>query len=227
MSQSILIVAAHPDDEVLGVGGAAARHTEEGDTVTILILGEGVSARTGVAEADVAAQQNELKEHATAAAKIVGAQTPILKQFPDNAFDTIALLAIIHEIETVINETKPSLVYTHHAGDVNVDHRITADAVLAAVRPMAAASTQEVRAFEIASSSEWNFNRSRFAPNVFVALTENQLKKKVDALRAYKNEIRTFPHPRSPEYLEALAKVRGGQSGQRAAESFELIYRRI
>ena len=123
-------------------------------------------------------------------------------------------------------EISPTIIYTHHIGDTNIDHRITAEAVDAVVRPMEGNTIMEVRAFEVPSSSEWNFTRTPFRPNIFVSLTEGQLKKKIDAMKEYTSEIRTFPHPRSSEYLESLARVRGGQSGFHAAEAFMLVYAR-
>jgi LmbE family N-acetylglucosaminyl deacetylase len=224
---SVLVVAAHPDDEVLGCGGAVARHVEEGDSVKILIAGEGISSRVGIQSNAVAKQQMELRSAACQAAQILGASTPILKQLPDNRFDEIPLLKIIQMIELVIRESEPTLIYTHHASDVNVDHRILSAAIEAAARPMEHSCIQEVRAFEVPSSSEWNFTRPLFCPTVFVSLTERQLRKKIDAMRCYTSEIREFPHPRSPEYLESLARLRGAQSGACAAEAFALVYRRI
>jgi len=225
-AHNVLVVAAHPDDEVLGAGGAIARHREEGDSVIVLILGEGIVSRAGVSKGEALKQQKKLQTDAVSASAVLGAPSPMLRSFPDNSFDSVPLLSIVREIETVVKETKPDLIYTHHAGDVNIDHRVVAEAVDAVVRPLENARLTEVRAFEIASSSDWNFTRSAFRPNIFVALSEVQLQKKIDAMRAYTSEIRPFPHPRSPEYLEALARVRGGQSGFRAAEAFALIYAR-
>lgn len=226
-ARNILVIAAHPDDEVLGCGGAIARHREEGDTVRVLILGEGIASRTDISKEEVAIQQKKLLADAVSANAILGVPAPQLRSFPDNSFDSVLLLSIVQEIETVMKDTTPDLIYTHHAGDVNIDHRIVSQAVEVAVRPMEGGCVLEVRAFEVPSSTEWNFVREPFRPNVFVQLTEVQLNKKIDAMRAYKSEIRAFPHPRSPEYLEALARVRGGQSGSRAAEAFSLVYVRV
>jgi LmbE family N-acetylglucosaminyl deacetylase len=223
--RNILIIAAHPDDEVLGAGGAIARHVEEGDSVSVLIFGEGIASRKG--ERAIGKQQQQLYADARKAHKILGVKATSLKSFPDNAFDSAPLLSLVHEIEAAIRKTSPHIIYTHHGSDTNVDHRIVREASDAAVRPMNGRRLEEVRAFEVPSSTEWNFTREPFCPNVFVALSENQLKKKIHSLRAYRSEIRTFPHPRSPQYLEALARVRGGQSGNRAAEAFELVYRRV
>ena len=222
----VLVVAAHPDDEVLGAGGAIARHIEEGDDVSVLILGEGIAAREGLTADEVNKQQAALEMQTVDAMNILGLQAPRREKFADNAFDSVKLLSIIQSIEKVMRDADPELIYTHHAGDVNVDHRITAEAVDAAVRPMKEQRVREVRAFEVPSSSEWNFTRDQFKPNVFVALTEGQLQKKINAMRAYGSEMRDFPHPRSARYLDALARVRGGQSGSEAAEAFELVYKR-
>lgn len=223
---SILVIAAHPDDEILGGGGAITRHIDEGDSVTVLILGEGYAARD-VSKKELKTGQEQLEVCAKKALAVLGAPAPLRRALPDNAFDTVPLLSVVKEIEKVIADTKPEIIYTHDAGDVNVDHRIVSQATEAAVRPMEGSSIREVRAFEVPSSSEWNFTRPAFRPNVFVALSEEQLKKKIAAMNAYTSEVRGFPHPRSPEYLEALARVRGGQSGSTAAEGFSLLYRRI
>lgn len=223
-ARKVLVIAAHPDDEVLGCGGVIVRHVEEGDKVKVLILGEGITSRKGLGKPAIQKLQKELYARARKVLKILGAGEPLLVKLPDNQFDSVPLLSIVHEIEKVIQEFRPDLVYTHHHGDVNVDHRLASEATEAAVRPLPEGCVREVRMFEVPSSSEWNFTRTPFQPNVFVALTELQLKKKIDAMRAYTSEIRKFPHPRSAEYIEALARVRGGQSGTRAGEAFELLY---
>lgn len=225
--EKILVIAAHPDDEVLGCGGAMARHIEEGESVIILVLGEGIAARAGVPAVEIQEAQEKLYADMRASHRIIGAGEPRTCALPDNAFDSVPLLSVVHEIEKVMADIQPTLIYTHHGSDTNVDHRIVAQAVDAAVRPMQGNVLREVRAFEVPSSTEWNFTRPQFRPQVFVALSEGQLKKKIDAMNAYASEVRAFPHPRSSEYLEALARVRGGQSGFRAAEAFEMVYRRI
>lgn len=225
-TRNVLVIAAHPDDEILGAGGAMARHREEGVTVSVLIIGEGIASRADIPKKEVAIQQKKLQANSVSANAVLGASAPKILSFPDNALDSVPLLSIVREIEEVIKNTSPALIYTHHRGDVNIDHRIVAEAVDAAVRPMEGNSVHEVRAFEVPSSSEWNFTRAPFRPNVFVALSEAQLQKKIRAMRAYESEVREFPHPRSPEYLESLARVRGGQSGYKAAEAFELVYLR-
>lgn len=222
----ILIVAAHPDDEVLGCGATIARHKEEGDTVWVVILGEGITSRKHLSSAKKKSEMRKLYASAKSANIILGADRLILKKFPDNTFDSVPLLTIIHAIEMIADEFKPDIIYTHHITDVNIDHRRTAEAVEAVVRPSARSRIKEVYSFEVPSSTEWNFMKaSVFRPNVFINI-ESFLDKKLKAMSQYRSEIRSFPHPRSLEYLKALAQVRGGQAGMLAAEAFELVYLR-
>ncbi len=226
MSKNILVIAAHPDDEILGCGGTMAVHATNGDRVTILILGEGITSRKGDEQAT--GKLEELSQHARDAQIIVGATQLYFGNFPDNMFDSVPLLTIVQKIEEVAEICKPEIIYTHHHGDVNVDHRMTSDAVQAAFRPMEHTTVNAVYAFEIASSSEWNFrNTTAFRPNVFVALTDQSLAKKLEAMSAYSGELRDFPHPRSLPYLTAQATLRGSQVGFPKAEAFELVYHRI
>jgi N-acetylglucosamine malate deacetylase 1 len=223
----VLVIAAHPDDEVLGCGGAIARHREEGDTVHVLIMGEGIASRAGIPADKIKQEQKTLRSHMARAHKLLGTSGYMHLALPDQRFETIPILDITHIVEDAIRKYNPEIIYTHNGGDINLDHTTLARAVESAVRPGTYPSIKEVRAFEVPSTTEWNFVRERFAPNVFISLTERQLKKKIDAARKYIFEMRDFPHPRSREYLESLARVRGGQSGFCAAEGFELVYRRI
>jgi len=222
-NRRILVVAAHPDDEILGCGAATARHAAEGAVVWTLILAEGITSRAGLSEGQKQAQLKKLHAQARKANAAVGVKKLILRSFPDNRLDTVARLDVIQEIEAVIRELKPDTVYTHSSSDLNVDHQIVAESVRAACRPLPGSSVKRVLAFEVPSSTEWRFDASSaFHPNVFVDVTRH-LAKKLAALRAYGGEMRPFPHPRSATYVSALAAVRGGQSGSRAAEAFCLI----
>lgn len=220
-----MVVAAHPDDEVLGCGATIAKHVSSGDRVWVLVLGEGITSRQSLSSREKKELVVELHRDARKASKILGVEKLILKHSPDNQFDSIPRLQIIHQIEEVVEQFKPDMIYTHHHGDVNIDHRRTVEAVEVAARPARDTSMNEIFSFENPSSTEWNFAKPKaFRPNVFVALNKTFLKKKVSAMEAYASEMRTFPHPRSPEYLEALAAVRGGQVGFERAEAFELLY---
>lgn len=225
-NKKVLVVAAHPDDEILGCGATMAKHVAAGDEVRVLILGTGITARKEVATAQQAELLNNLTECAKSANSAVGVKNIVLKDFPDNKFDSVPLLDIVHSIEEIVSDFGPNIIYTHHYADVNIDHRKTAEAIQSVARPMQGSPIEKVLAFEIASSTEWNFRQSpRFMPNVFMDVS-GFLDKKLDAMRCYKGELREFPHPRSLEYLKAIATVRGGQSGMMAAEAFELMYSR-
>lgn len=224
-SKRILVVAAHPDDEVLGCGAAIAKHKSRGDAVWVLILGAGITSRRNLSENQKTKALAALKRDAEAAHKILKTDRLIFKNFPDNSFDCVPLLEIIHAVEETAEKFKPDVIYTHHGGDVNVDHRLVSEAVEATARPLKSPIKREVLSFEIPSSTEWNFSkRPAFRPNVFCEIDQGTLDKKIRALKKYRSEIRRFPHPRSPEYLRALSVVRGGQSGFHLAEAFELIY---
>ena len=222
----VLVVAAHPDDEVLGCGGTLARLART-SAVRVLILGEGITSRAGLTEEQMAEQVAQLRRDAATAAVVLGVPTPTHRAFPDNAFDSVQLLRLVHAVEAEVAALAPTRVLTHSAGDVNVDHRLTRDAVEAAVRPLATSPVETVLGFEVPSSSDWNVTRPRFAPNVFYALLDHHVLAKVDAMACYRSEARPAPHPRSEQNLRALARVRGGQCGREWAEGFELVYQRV
>jgi len=218
-----LVIAAHPDDEVLGAGASIARWLDEGRKVNLAILGEGATSREATNRRAVAV----LERTAIEAARRLGAAPPRFLGLPDNRFDSLPLLEIVQRVESLIEEFQPELVLTHHGGDLNVDHALTFRAVLTALRPMQGGRVRELRTFEIASSTEWAFGRFEpaFRPNCFVEVSAT-LQRKLDAMECYESEARAFPHPRSSQALEALARTRGAQSGFMAAEAFETIWRR-
>lgn len=219
-ARKVLVVAAHPDDEILGCGGAMARHARAGARVWSLILGEGVTSRRGLSAAARRRALKDLHAVATKANRIVGVERVLLSKFPDNRFDSIARLELVHAIEAAAEALQPDLVYTHGPADLNVDHQETCEAVKTAFRPLPGASVREIRLFEVPSATEWRFDAGRaFHPDTFVDVAAT-LDLKVKALAAYGAEMRPFPHPRSETYVRALAQVRGGQSGLRAAEAF-------
>jgi LmbE family N-acetylglucosaminyl deacetylase len=216
----ILVVAAHPDDEVLGVGATVARRAATGDTVHMAILGEGITSRPGADRTAVCALQDD----ARAVAGMLGAKSVVFGELPDNRFDTVALLDIVQRVEGWVRELDPEVVYTHHPGDLNVDHRLTFQAVLTATRPVPGCRVREVYAFEIASSTEWAFGRlaAPFSPTVFEDVAST-IDLKVACLERYRGEHRAFPHPRSGEALRAIARRWGSVVGLPYAEAFELI----
>ena len=219
MSDNVLVVAAHPDDEVLGCGATIARHTAAGDRVHILILADGVGARQG----NHGNTSQTRVRAAEAAAAILRAEQPRLLDLPDNRLDSSPLLDIVQRVEAVVTEVKPKILYTHHAGDLNIDHRITHQAVMTACRPVPGACWRRILCFEVASSTEWQTPSAAdaFLPNWFVDVTET-LTHKLDALQAYAAELRPWPHPRSLQAIEHLARWRGANVGLEAAEAFML-----
>ena len=218
-----LVVAAHPDDEVLGCGATVAGLSDTLDVFTG-ILGEGISSRYPTREAAPGEALGGLKDDAKAAARILGVSDVFFGELPDNRFDTVALLEIVKVVEAWVERFKPEVVYTHHPGDLNIDHAITFRAVLTATRPMVDCPVREIYAFETLSSTEWAFQYFTpvFRPNTFVDVTDTH-ELKVKALEAYRGEIRAFPHPRSPEALKATAQRWGSVIGAEYAEAFELV----
>lgn len=216
---SVLVVGAHPDDETLGAGGAIARWTAEGRRVDLLVLGADTSSR---GEAGAVATPDGPSE-CERAADVLGISRVRREHLPDNRFDRLELLEVVRRVEAVIEELRPSLVLTHHRGDLNVDHRIAHEAVLVATRPVPGCPVSTVLAFEVLSSTEWSFGVGEtFAPNVFVDVTTT-LETKVRALGQYRSEHRPAPHARSVEAVRALAQLRGATAGLPAAEAFELV----
>ncbi len=219
----ILVVAAHPDDEALGCGGMIARHTMEGAAVSVLFLADGETARGADKASGIALRQ----EASRAACHVLGVTDVRFLTFPDNRMDTVPLINIVQAIESVSDDIGPALIYTHHAGDVNIDHQITHRAVLTACRPIAGRSVRCIRSFEVLSSTEWatpSFSPA-FRPTLFCDIA-SQMDAKLAALHCYAAEMREYPHSRSREAVVALARYRGVMAGLTAAEAF-MIEREI
>lgn len=222
MNQTVLVVAAHPDDEVLGCGATIARHAARGDRVHILILAEGATSRRAKRDRGANARAlSQLADCAQRAGRILGAKSVTLEDLPDNRLDSVDLLDIAKLVERHVERLSPTTVYTHHSGDLNVDHRRIHEAVATACRPLPDAAGRRLLLFEVPSSTEWQLPGSRppFLPNCFVDVSRT-LALKLKALRVYAQEMRAFPHPRSLRAVEHLAKWRGASAGLVAAEAF-------
>ena len=222
MAKSILILAAHPDDEVLGCGGTIAKMVDEGAVVNVAFFADGVFSREG----DQVARAGELKIRRSTAKKacdILGVKSVVFGDFPDNRMDTVALLDIAKVVESQIAEYQPDTVFTHHAGDVNIDHRRIHEAVVTACRPQSGHSVKTLLCFEVPSSTEWQLPGSAppFMPNWFVNISAT-INRKMAALEAYATELREWPHPRSIQGIKHLAHWRGATVGVDAAEAFIL-----
>jgi LmbE family N-acetylglucosaminyl deacetylase len=220
----MLVIAAHPDDEVLGCGATAARLVAEGNDVHFAILGEGITSRHANRDDADSAQLASLHRQAQAAAAKLGVKNLTMDKFPDNRLDQVPLLEVVKAVEELVDRLKPEAIYTHHGGDLNVDHGVIHRAVLTATRPMTGQPVREIYAFEVPSSTEWAFQRLEpaFRPNVFVDVSRT-LEAKIAAMECYETEVRKFPHPRSPEALRAIATRWGSVTGCLAAEAFELV----
>ncbi len=220
INKKILVVAAHPDDEILGCGGTIAKVSSD-NKVQALILGEGMISR------DLEKKESlllKLKENAIKAQKILGINESYFENFPDNSFDTVPLLEIVKKVEEFINKINPDIIFTHHHADLNVDHRITLQAVLTTCRPQPNFKHPDIYCFEVPSSTEWQILTAEniFKPNVFIDIA-NTIEKKLTALENYKTEIKEYPHSRSIEGVRIMAQDWGRKVGKKFVEAFELI----
>lgn len=221
----VLVVVAHPDDEVLGCGGTIARHAAAGDEVHIVILGEGITSRDR--QRDRAGRRRALLalgRDAHRAAAMLGSASLTLHALPDNRFDTVPLLDVVKVVERERTRVQPAIVYTHHPNDLNVDHRVTADAVQTTFRPLPGEPPTVILACEIPSSTEYQspLLPGVFVPTVYVDVAAT-LARKCEAIDAYRSERRAYPHPRSGKALEIIAQRNGLAVGLHAAERFALV----
>ncbi len=222
MSDIILVAAAHPDDEILGCGGTAARLANEGAKVYTLLLGQSIAARhEGGDKTKYQEQIEQLKKCMNTANGAIGVQEVFSFDFPDNKFDTVALLDIVKTVENIKNKIKPNIIFTHYEKDLNIDHRITYEAVITATRPVASETVKKIYSFEVLSSTEWHYPVA-FSPDTFFDIS-NTMEQKQKALSFYETELRPFPHPRSLEGAELNAKVWGMKTGVGCAEAFKTV----
>lgn len=221
MPDRILVVAAHADDETIGCGGAIHRHASSGDRVGAICFTDGVGAREDAGRAAV-----RRREAAESAASRLGFEWIAAREFPDNELDSLPLLRLVKYVESIKASFDPKIVYTHHPGDLNVDHRVVFRATLTAFRPQPGERLGELRCFEVASSTEWNAPECEkpFAPNLWIDIS-GHWEAKVEALTEYDEEMRRPPHPRSVESLDALSRWRGAQAGLDRAEAYHVIRR--
>lgn len=211
----VLIIAAHPDDEISGCGGTVALHAKSGDAVTSVIVCEAESLRYGK-------EGVGMHSHSMSAAKKIGVSDLRLLDFPDQKLDTLTLTDIITPLEQIVREVKPNIIYTHHSNDINLDHHILFKAMLVATRPVEK-FIEAVYSFDAASSTEWAYPRT-FIPDTWVDISET-LDLKLAAFSCYKNEVRPYPHPRSLKSLRYRAKAWGNQVCVDAAEVFMTVRR--
>tara|TARA_B110000046_G_scaffold169639_1_gene188905 strand:+ start:591 stop:1301 length:711 start_codon:yes stop_codon:yes gene_type:complete len=226
-NKKIMIIVAHPDDELLGLG-STIHHLIKNYNVNVhtVILGEGLTSRTESRNKEK--WKNELNIHnsnTNLAKKIIGYHTLNTHQFPDNRFDSMPLLDIIKVIEKEKDEFNPEIIFTHHHGDLNIDHQITHEAVITSFRPTENEISESIITFETPSSSEWNIqnHKNLFTPNLFFEISDDDLEAKISAMESYTFEKRNYPHPRSPRALKIIAQRNGLTVGVEYAEAFNIV----
>lgn len=216
-NKKILIIAAHPDDEILGCGGIIFK-LKQYNKFKIIFLTNGVSARSK--------DKNKIlkrKKECKKLFKYLEIEKPTFLDFPDNKLDKLPLLKIVKKIEKIIKSYKPEIVFTHYENCLNIDHQITYRATITACRPLKNISVEKILSFEVLSSTEWGvFKKKSFEPNYYFEIT-NEIKNKIKAMKFYKSELKNYPHSRSLKAIETLAKFRGISSGFKYAEGFVLV----
>ncbi len=221
--ERVLVVVAHPDDEILSCGGTLAMLHSRGSSIRVIILGEGKTSRDIARQRDKREHEiNELRNEVLIANSVLGVSDVQLFDFPDNRFDSVPMLDIIKVIENHVASFNPTCMITHFGGDMNVDHKVLNTAVLTATRPVPSSCVKLVMEGEILSSTGWHYPNS-FAPNMYIGITNKQLEAKIDGMRSYASELREYPHPRSLESIRNLAQHRGAETGREFAEAFRLL----
>ncbi len=213
----ILIIAAHPDDEVLGCGGTILKLKEK-NNIRVIFLTDGVSARKSNKK-----MKNKRKKECLDLFKYLKLDKPYFLNFPDNQLDKIPLLKIVKKIEKILVNFKPNIIFTHFENCLNIDHQIAYKATITACRPLKKSSVEKILSFEVLSSTDWAaFNNKSFQPNYFVNIT-NQIKDKIKSISFYKSELRKYPHSRSLKAIETLSRSRGTSAGFKFAEAFFIV----
>lgn len=212
----ILILAPHPDDEVLGCGGAIVKHKKRGDKVYLCIV-----TRAYLPDWSEEYINNRPKE-IEKANRILGIKKTYFLDFPTAKLDTVPQKELNDSILKVINEVRPKIIYLPYARDISKDHRLVFESAMVAVRPNAGTCVKKILSYETSSESEGGKNVKVFVPNVYEDIGE-ELETKIEAMKAYKSEVKEYPHPRSLEMIKILAQKRGSEAGLRFAESFILI----
>lgn len=215
MNQTVLVVAAHPDDEILGIGGTIKKLINHGYKVVTVVAAKGRKE-----------EENHIKPFMQKANEQLGVEETVFLEMPNLLLEMMPLHELNKEVEKLIAQYDPCMIFTHHYGDLNRDHQVLFQAVLTGARPLPGRRPIEILCFETVSSSEWSqhTNDKEFKPNYFVDISDT-IHDKISALKHYDVEMRPYPHPRSYEGVTYLARVRGMTVGVKYAEAFEIIRR--
>lgn len=217
MIERVLALVAHPDDETLGCGATLAKHAKDGDAVAVVCFADGVASRfTGKGTGAWIKFARERHQQFRAACKILGTENVFIHQYADNCMDNVPQLQVVRHLEIHLERFKPTIVYTHHGGDLNVDHRVMHDCVRVACRPQSGCTVKALYFFEVPCSTTWG---EGFNPTYFIDARET-LETKLEAARCYKDELKEPPHPRSIEGIRHIAAVRGNKVHMDYAEAF-------
>jgi LmbE family N-acetylglucosaminyl deacetylase len=226
-NKRVLVVVAHPDDEILGLGGTIYRLVKEYNCIVrALILGEGITSRSDNRDFEIWDEiLTKHRQNISDAVQNVGYDSFVNYNFADNRFDSVDLLDIIKVVEKEKTLFDPEVIFTHHGGDVNIDHQRTFEAVITATRPIKGENVLGIVTFETMSGTEWRASSDprHFHPNMFVEISKEGLESKIKAMESYEFEKREYPHPRSPEALTIRAKMWGIANGLELAEAFQII----
>ena len=226
-NKRIMLVVAHPDDELLGLGATFHKLIKEYNVTThVVILGEGITSRSDIR--DVKIWERELaihRENINKAQLAIGYHSTSIYDFPDNRFDSVSLLDIVKVVEKEKEQFSPQVIFTHHGGDVNIDHQRTFESIITACRPMQDEKVKMIITFETPSGTEWRSptDPRHFLPNLFFSVSESDVDAKIKGMESYEFERRKYPHPRSPEALKIQAQRWGVVVGSNFAEAFCLV----
>ncbi|MEQ8390877.1 MAG: PIG-L deacetylase family protein [Thalassospira sp.] len=227
MGNQVAVIAAHPDDEVLGMAGTIAKHALAGDEVHILFISDGVTGRDILYDREKRLHEiNERKASAKKSAEILGIKSIEFLDYPNLRMDTVSVLEVTQKIEERLKKWTANIVYTHHSSDTNVDHGVCFKSTLIACRPVPTSLVRSIRCFEVLSSTEYSVSNHGplFEPNLFIDVQEFR-DKKIDCIRTYDYEMRPSPFPRSEKVVDAQLTLRGSQVGLLAAEAFMEVRR--